>query len=103
MPVADVFKTITGTERERALKRDGMPACGVCHTNFDPFGLMTQDYDAIGHGSVADHELGARRRFGAERLDGWQLRGRHRCHAVRTEDAVARGPFRTRLLGKRVT
>ncbi len=52
----DIFKTITGTERERARKRDAMGACGACHANFDPFGLMTEDYDPIGRHRAIDPE-----------------------------------------------
>lgn len=49
-PPADataVFSTLTGTEREKALKRDAL-SCGGCHRYFDPLGLVTENYDPIG-------------------------------------------------------
>jgi hypothetical protein len=53
---AAVFATLTGTERERALKRDNLAACGGCHKSFDPFGLMTENYDPIGRYRAIDPE-----------------------------------------------
>ncbi len=47
-----VFATLTGTEREKALKRDAL-SCGGCHASFDPFGLVTENFDPIGrHRSI---------------------------------------------------
>jgi hypothetical protein len=43
-----VFQTLTGTEREKALKRDTLGSCGACHNLFDPFGLVSESYDPIG-------------------------------------------------------
>jgi hypothetical protein len=56
-PDADaIFATIMGTERERATKRDSMPQCGACHKMFDPFGLVTQNFDPIGRFRTIDPE-----------------------------------------------
>jgi hypothetical protein len=48
-----VFATLTGTEREKALKRDAL-SCGACHTSFDPFGLVTENFDPIGRHRTVD-------------------------------------------------
>ncbi|XYH93213.1 DUF1592 domain-containing protein [Sorangium sp. So ce1128] len=36
------------TERERAEVRGGNATCGACHRGIDPFGLMLENYDALG-------------------------------------------------------
>jgi hypothetical protein len=51
----EVFATLTGTEREKALKRD-MLSCGSCHKSFDAFGLVTQSFDPIGRYRTIDPE-----------------------------------------------
>lgn len=49
----DVAKTITGSTREQAMTRDN--GCGkACHGHFDPFGLVTLDYDSIGRYRTTD-------------------------------------------------
>jgi hypothetical protein len=50
-----VFATLTGTEREKALKRDAL-SCGGCHASFDPFGLVTENFDPIGRHRAIDPE-----------------------------------------------
>ncbi len=50
---AAVFATITGTERQKTIKRDKL-SCGGCHQAFDPFGLVTSSYDAIGRYRTTD-------------------------------------------------
>jgi Protein of unknown function (DUF1592)/Protein of unknown function (DUF1588)/Protein of unknown function (DUF1595)/Protein of unknown function (DUF1587) len=50
-----VFATFTGTEREKALKRDAL-SCGACHASFDPFGLVTENFDPIGRHRAIDPE-----------------------------------------------
>src|SRR5439155_15830444 len=50
-----VFSTLTGTEREKALKRDAL-SCGACHASFDPFGLVTESFDPIGRHRSIDPE-----------------------------------------------
>jgi hypothetical protein len=52
-----VFATLTGTEREKALKRDAL-SCGGCHASFDPFGLVTENFDPIGRHRTIDPESG---------------------------------------------
>jgi hypothetical protein len=42
-----VFITLMGTPREKALQRDKL-SCGACHRAFDPLGLVSENYDAIG-------------------------------------------------------
>lgn len=50
---SDVAKTITGSSREQAMKRDN--GCGAaCHGHFDPFGLVTLSYDSIGRFRTTD-------------------------------------------------
>jgi hypothetical protein len=50
---SDVAKTITGSSREQAMKRD--KGCGAaCHGHFDPFGLVTLSYDSIGRFRTTD-------------------------------------------------
>ncbi|WP_437923375.1 DUF1592 domain-containing protein [Sorangium sp. So ce291] len=45
------------TERERAEVRGGNPTCGACHRGIDPFGLMLENYDALGrHRETLDGE-----------------------------------------------
>jgi Protein of unknown function (DUF1592)/Protein of unknown function (DUF1588)/Protein of unknown function (DUF1595) len=51
----EVFATLTGTEREKALKRDAL-SCGACHLAFDPLGLVTQSFDPIGRYRAIDPE-----------------------------------------------
>jgi hypothetical protein len=54
-PSADsVFKTLTGTERVRAQKRDALPQCGACHGAFDPFGMVSENFDVIGRYRTID-------------------------------------------------
>jgi hypothetical protein len=43
-----VFEATFGTARERWLKVGANPQCGPCHNLFDPLGLASLDYDAIG-------------------------------------------------------
>jgi hypothetical protein len=45
---ATVAATISGSEREKAAIRDGLPACAACHLSFDPLGLPFERYDAMG-------------------------------------------------------
>jgi hypothetical protein len=52
-----VFATLTGTEREKALKRDAL-SCGGCHASFDPFGLVTENFDPIGRHRTVDPDGG---------------------------------------------
>jgi hypothetical protein len=52
-----VFATLTGTEREKALKRDAL-SCGGCHASFDPFGLVTENFDPIGRHRAMDPDKG---------------------------------------------
>ncbi len=52
-----VFATLTGTEREKALQRDAL-SCGACHASFDPFGLVTENFDPIGRHRSMDPETG---------------------------------------------
>ncbi|HVZ73407.1 MAG TPA: DUF1592 domain-containing protein [Polyangia bacterium] len=48
-----VAATIKGSTREQAITRDA--TCGsICHGRFDPFGLVTLDYDGIGRYRTAD-------------------------------------------------
>jgi hypothetical protein len=48
-PNADaVFKTLMGTDREKAQARDALPQCGGCHAFFDPFGMASNNFDPIG-------------------------------------------------------
>ncbi|HKQ68189.1 MAG TPA: DUF1592 domain-containing protein [Polyangiaceae bacterium] len=49
------FAKLMGTQREKALKRNAM-SCGACHKSFDPFGLVTQSYDAMGRYRTVDPE-----------------------------------------------
>jgi len=50
---ADVAKTITGSSYDQAMTRDG--GCGkACHGQFDPFGLVTLNYDSIGRYRTTD-------------------------------------------------
>jgi hypothetical protein len=44
----------TATERERSNFRIGNGTCRGCHASFDPFGLLTERYDAIGRYSEYD-------------------------------------------------
>jgi hypothetical protein len=50
-----VAATMTGTERELVAKRAMTAPCNTCHTNFDPFGLTRQRYDAIGRYSTTKY------------------------------------------------
>jgi hypothetical protein len=53
---SEIAKTET-TERGRAEARMEHTVCGTCHSNFDPFGIMFEGYDAIGrHRTTADGE-----------------------------------------------
>jgi len=45
---SEVFRTLMGTEDEKARQRDALPACGACHNAFDPFGFVSEKYDPIG-------------------------------------------------------
>jgi hypothetical protein len=54
---ASVFATLTGTPQQKAVKRDALPACGVCHAAFDPFGIVTENYDPIGRYRTVDPDL----------------------------------------------
>ncbi|WP_437751853.1 DUF1592 domain-containing protein [Sorangium sp. So ce1389] len=45
--VADLLQADM-TERERAEVRAMNPTCGACHQGIDPFGLMLENYDALG-------------------------------------------------------
>ena len=50
---ADVAKTITGSSYNQAMIRDN--GCGkACHGQFDPFGLVTLNYDSIGRYRTTD-------------------------------------------------
>jgi hypothetical protein len=44
----------TATERDRAVFRDSNSECRGCHGLFDPLGLLTERYDAIGRYSAVD-------------------------------------------------
>jgi hypothetical protein len=48
-----IAATFTGTEREKVLQRN-QTSCGACHRSFDPFGLVTQNYDPIGRFRTQD-------------------------------------------------
>ena len=50
----DVFKTLMGTERVKGQLRDAMPQCGACHKFFDPFGFVSESFDAIGRYRTID-------------------------------------------------
>ena len=50
----DVFKTLMGTERVKAQQRNAMPQCGACHNFFDPFGFVSEGFDAIGRYRTVD-------------------------------------------------
>jgi hypothetical protein len=52
-----VFSTLTGTPLQKAVKRDAIPACGACHGAFDPFGILSENYDAIGRYRTNDPDL----------------------------------------------
>ncbi len=45
----------TATERDRAKFRDTNPICLTCHGLFDPLGLLSERYDAIGRYSEFDN------------------------------------------------
>lgn len=54
-PNADeVFKTLMGTDREKAQARNALPQCGACHAFFDPFGMVSNSFDAIGRYRTID-------------------------------------------------
>lgn len=55
---ASVFATLMGTPHQKAILRDNIAACGACHAAFDPFGLVTENYDPIGRYRTADPDLG---------------------------------------------
>ena len=42
------------TERERANFRESRPDCSACHARFDPLGLLTERYDALGRYAATD-------------------------------------------------
>ena len=42
------------TQRELVMLRADNPQCATCHTRFDPLGLLSERYDAIGRYSEAD-------------------------------------------------
>jgi hypothetical protein len=50
----DVFKTLMGTDRVKAQARDALPQCGACHAFFDPFGMASENFDAIGRFRTID-------------------------------------------------
>ncbi len=50
----DVFATLKGTERVKAQQRNAMPACGACHNFFDPFGFVSEGFDAMGRYRTID-------------------------------------------------
>lgn len=50
----DVFDTLMGTERVKAQLRNAMPQCGACHKAFDPFGFVSQNFDAMGRYRTID-------------------------------------------------
>jgi len=49
-----VFKSLTVTERVRAQKRDALAQCGACHASFDPFGMVSENFDVIGRYRTID-------------------------------------------------
>jgi hypothetical protein len=51
---ADIAKTLMGTERVKAQARDAMPQCGACHRFFDPFGMASENFDAMGRYRTVD-------------------------------------------------
>jgi hypothetical protein len=54
-PNADeVFKSLIGTDRVKAQARDALPQCGGCHAFFDPFGMASENFDAIGRYRTID-------------------------------------------------
>ena len=44
------------TERERSVYRQTTAPCSVCHTAFDPYGLVLENYDVIGRYRTADDQ-----------------------------------------------
>ncbi len=50
----DLFNTLMGTERVKSQQRDTMPACAGCHSYFDPFGFVSNSFDAIGRYRTID-------------------------------------------------
>ena len=50
----EVFKSLTGTDREKAQARNALPQCGACHAFFDPFGMVSNNFDAIGRYRTID-------------------------------------------------
>ncbi len=53
---ADIAKSMMGTEREKAEQRLALPTCGGCHRFFDPFGMASGNFDAIGRYRTIDPE-----------------------------------------------
>ena len=53
LAVASTFPA-DATERELAALRAANPECGTCHSRFDPLGLLSEGYDAIGRYREAD-------------------------------------------------
>ena len=50
----EVFKSLMGTDREKAQARNALPQCGACHAFFDPFGMVSKNFDAIGRYRTID-------------------------------------------------
>lgn len=50
----EVFKTLVGTDREKAQARNALPQCGACHAFFDPFGMVSESFDPIGRYRTLD-------------------------------------------------
>jgi hypothetical protein len=50
----DVAATLMGTERVKAQARDALPGCGACHRFFDPFGMASENFDAMGRYRTVD-------------------------------------------------
>lgn len=44
------------TEREKSLYRQTTPPCSACHTTFDPYGLVLENFDLIGRYRTADDQ-----------------------------------------------
>jgi hypothetical protein len=44
------------SELEKAQVRAAVPKCAACHTQFDPFGMVLEPYDAVGRFRTADLE-----------------------------------------------